>query len=171
MKKFIYSLAILIALGSCFVAEGFEASNDNDDNSSSLIHYGIFYTQNAQIGIAPNQIITITNQTIFKKSKFKISDNGGVIIPSRGSYSISYRVLTNSQVSLALFKNNEIIPESAFANTAASPISGTVIVSLRARDIITIRSIETAKTFNTVSPVSTSFPTIPVNMNIQIIGN
>lgn len=160
MKKFIYTLALVFSFAAI-------ALNADEDATS----YAFYYSNTAQVGIAPSHIVEITNLGTKTKSKYKLSSDKGIKVPSTGNYLISYRVLANTQVSLALFKDGVLIPDTAFSNTTASPVLGSVIIPLDKKDVVTIRNIETAKTFNTVASVSSTTPTLPVNITIQYLGN
>jgi hypothetical protein len=83
---------------------------------------------------------------------------------------ISYRVLANTQISLALYKNGVLIPETAFANISM-PLSASIIIPLKKKDVLTLRSIEVFKLFNTVAPLSTLTPTLPVAVTVQFLDD
>lgn len=167
MKKMFYALTIILGLGT-FSSVQSQGILDIFGDSSS---YAFYYTDHAQSGVAPNHIVEISNLGTNSNSKFAVSTDGGMVVPAKGNYLISYRVLANSQVSLALYKNGNLIPETAFANTSASPVFGNVIIPLKKKDILTIRSIEISKTFNTVSPISTLTPTLPVTVTVQFLDD
>ena len=174
MKKSIYTLVLALALSFSSNVQGSEISNieiksSNPANSGNPVSHANFFANQLQMGIAPNQIVHLTNLGANNDRKFKLSANGGFVVPASGNYLISYRAVINAQASLALFENENIIPESAFSNSGISPIDGNVIVSLIKNDVITIRSIELTKSFNTVIFVSSSAPTIPVAITVQLL--
>lgn len=174
MKKSIYTLVLALALSISSNVQGAEISNiemtsSNSANSGNPVSHANFFANQLQMGIAPNHIVQLTNVGANNDRKYQLSANGGFIVPARGNYLISYRAVVNSQASLALFENENIIPESAFSNSGIAPIDGSVIVSLNKNDVITIRSIELAKSFNTVIFVSSSAPTIPVAVTVQLL--
>jgi hypothetical protein len=166
MKKMLYALAIILSLGN--ISNAHSGISELFGDSSS---YAFYFTDHAQSGIAPHHIVEVSNLATNSNSKFDVSPDGGIVVPAKGNYLINYRVLANSQVSLALYKNGNLIPESAIANTSASPVFGNVIIPLRKKDVVTIRSIEVSKTFNTVSPVSTVTPTMPVTVTVQFLDD
>jgi len=174
MNKSIYTLVLALALSISSNVQGAEVSDvevasSRSANSGNPMSHANFYTNQLQMGIGPNQIVQLTNKGTTNDRKYNLSSNGGFIVPVNGNYLISYRAVVNSQISLALFDNENIITESAFSNTGIAPIFGNVIVSLNKNDVITIRSLEIAKTFNTVISVSTSAPTMPVAVTVQLL--
>lgn len=107
----------------------------------------------------------IVNLTVLNAQSggYALSGNGASI-SSSGTYQITFRVLPDAQTVIALFQNGNIIPSAVYANNTANvPIMATVIVSLNAGDVITIRNVETAGTFNTVIPGG-AVTSIPVEM-------
>ena len=174
MKKSIYTLVLALALSiSSNVHAGevsdIEMASSRRPNSGNPMSYANFYSHQLQMGIGPNQIVQLTDMGANNDRRYRMSANGGFIVPFSGNYLISYRVVVNSQISLALYENEDILSESAFTNTGIAPIEGNVIVSLTKNDVISIRSIEIAKSFNTVISVSSSVPTIPVAVTVQFL--
>lgn len=174
MHKFIYTL--VLALGLSSTMQALEPSQDThlkqqrSQNNSVSKSYASYYSKCVQLGIGPNQIVKLTEEAINNNKRFKLTNNNGFKIPFHGNYLISYRVIVNSQSSIALYKNEEIIPESAFSNASINPVFGNVIIHLEKNDVVTIRNIDISKTFNTVVPVSTLIPTCPVSVTVQYLG-
>lgn len=190
MRQMIYTSAIVLGLGAFSTIQGVDFSEIEGSSSSSSTStststssvekhsnnensttYAFYFSDQTQLGIGPNNIIQLTNLGVNNNRHFDLAFNGGFVVPFSGNYLVSYRVLVNSQASVALYKNGRLIPESAFANTSTSPIIGSLIVALKKHDIVTIQSIETAKTFNTMIPVSTSTPTVPVSLTVHYLDN
>ena len=184
MKPIIYTLAVILGLATCSTIQASSiqeldaakpTGNQSNNNSrpdrtrpeDRSPHYAFYFSDEAQIGIGPNHIVALTNLGRNNSNHFELTSNGGFTVPKTGSYLVSYRVLANTQASLALFKNGILIPETAFSNTSTSPIFGSVIIAIHKNDVITIQSIETVKTINTVVSVSTTTPSIPVSLTVQ----
>jgi|GEM_PF-3265875 len=180
MKPIIYTLAVILGLGTgstiqAIQTENIEANSSNNQtakpsSNSQSIDYAYYYTDQTQLGIGPNHIVELTNLGMNNNRRFELSSNGGFTVPNSGNYLISYRVLSSSQASLALFKNGVIMPSTAFSNTSSSPIFGSAIIAIKRRDVITIQSIETAKVFNTVVSVSTVTPPLAVSLTVQSLN-
>lgn len=176
MKQTIYTLALVLGLGALSTIQATELDNVESSHllqtkSSNTLSSAYYYSDQIQLGIAPNDIVKLTHLGTNNSKKFGLSYSGGIIAPYNGNYLISYRVLANTQISLALYVNGHLIPESAFAGTSTSPVFGSIVVSLNKNDVLTIQNIETAKTFNTMIPVSTYTPTIPVSVTVQCLDN
>lgn len=168
MKKLLSTLALSLIFFSGL--QGTEFLNCEQSIEQSLGVGGSVsatsYANSSQAGILPNGTIRLTELDGSAKG-VKLSENGGVIVRARGSYLVSYRVLVNTQTTLALFKNEDVLPTSAFSNTAAlSPVGGTIVMDLDRGDEITIRNIDATKSINTVVSAGAMVPPIPVSLTI-----
>lgn len=148
-----------------------QSSNNEHANISNTIPVAYYYANTSQIGINPGDIIKLT--TLGQHGKFfDITVDGEAVVNKHGYYIIQFQALVSSQASVALFKNGEILPETAFANLATtSPITGNVVVFLGSGDTISIRSIENYKSFNTMMPTTIQANSIPVALTMQRFDN
>ncbi len=161
MKKMIYTLALVLGLGAISQVQAIELENAEgsyalETKAGNALSGAYFYADQIQLGIAPHDVVKLTKIGTSYSRKFDLSPSGGFIVPFRGN---------------ALYVNGQIVPETAFSGTSTTPISGSLIVYLNRNDDVTIRNIETAKTFNTMIPASTYVPTIPVSVAVQLIDN
>lgn len=180
MKRIICSSALFLGLGFFLSLQGLENLNLEESNSPitkpahsnrSRTPYAFYFSNQIQLGILPNDIIKFDCLGSKNYKKFDLSDCGGAIIPISGRYLITYRLLVNTSISVALYANENLIPETGFSNMSASPIYASTIVYLNANDKLTIRSLETSKIFNTITSVSSSSPTMPVSMTVLFLDN
>lgn len=166
LSVLLMSLLCLLVLSSLGAANA-DYINEISRSSGNSAPYAYAYANCPQIGIGPNDIVELTSLGVHGRD-FDLTSNGGLIVRKKGDYLIQFQVLASSQASLALFKDGQLIQESAFSNIATTaPITGNMIVTLSQRDVITLRSIENYKTFNTIAPVTIASPTIPVSLIIQ----
>lgn len=140
-------------------------------SSSNSSPFAYIYASSAQIGIGPGDVIKFTDLGYHGKN-YDITQDGGVYIKKKGYYLIQFQALISSQASIALYRNGNLLEEAAFSNiSTTAPITGNVIVALDNRDVLTIRSIENYKTFNTLAPSTITATTIPVAMTLQQLDN
>lgn len=167
MKKFLYTSLVLFGFLSMNLLMG------NAQEYSEKKHgenWAFFYADKAQVGVSPDGIIVFTDLDNKEDTRFDLSNSGGIIVPSTGNYLVNYRVLASNPASVALFRNGNLVKTSAFGSIAATtPISGSTILSLKSKDVLTIRSIENSKVFNTVIPAGSTCDTLPVSLTIQLL--
>ena len=169
------SIAILSLLGMMVLSTANAAVVENvqdiSRSSGNSVPYAYAYATAPQIGIGPHDTVALTSLGVHGRD-FDLTSDGGIVVKKKGDYLIQFQVLASSQASLALYKNGRLINESAFSNIATTaPISGVMIINLSARDVITLRSIENYKTFNTIAPTTITTPTIPVSFVIQRVDD
>lgn len=158
MKKVLLTLLTL----SLVSFSGLQSSEKSSDTA-----YANCYTDSAQTGISPNNIIKLTKLDTPEKSGIKLSNDGGLVVGEKGSYFVTYRASISAQSSLALFKNGNAIASSAFSNiTAISPVCGMTVINVDAGDKITLRNIDNKKVFNTIISSGSSYTPIPVSLSI-----
>lgn len=129
--------------------------------------YAYAVSSNPQLGISSGSNVVIT--TIEEQAGGFVIGGLGVVVPRDGVYLIQFRVLPNTLASVFLNRSNTgVIIPSAFANNVAGgSVAGSVIATLVAGEAIEI--ISNVATFNTVVPVTTLQPAIPVEMTIILL--
>jgi hypothetical protein len=122
--------------------------------------------QNAQTGIAPDQIVSV-NMIAIQSGGYLLS-GGGISVPATGVYKVYYQVLPDLIASTCLATPTvSPLPNTGFANNLDHVwITGSAIVSLNAGDVLTIRNFNLAGNFSTVIVPNAILPTAPVEMVI-----
>jgi hypothetical protein len=140
--------------------------------------FAFAYNPAVQAGILPGgvaaSIIIMPILAPETSGGFTTSANGGLVIPTDGVYLLTYRVLSSVAASLALYRNNTVIPTTAFGNSSVtSAINGqNPIVRLSAGDVITLRNINVAGTITTILPTAAALvPPIPATMTLFKIAD
>lgn len=177
MDKLIKLCLVAVAsFSSILNAEKIETPIELEASGSGLAstfcsYYGLFFASAAQTSVQPDQIIAFTDAGTTCTS-FELSVDGGIILPWRGSYRVTYAVQQDALGAVALFADDVLLPltTSAAADVGAT-LTNTSIITLNANQVLTLNSIESTATFNTLIPSGTSTPSVPVNLVIEFIGN
>lgn len=171
LNRFFGVIAACVGILVLSSAARSQSSSEPQPAISNAIPVAYYYATTSQIGINPGDIVKLTTLGLHGKF-FDITADGEAVVNKHGYYAVQFQALVSTQASLALFKNGEIVPDTAFANLATtSPITGNVVVFLGVGDTLSIRSIENYKSFNTMMPTTIQANSIPVAMTMQRFDN
>jgi|GEM_PF-4759122 len=146
------------------------------DGGVGLGVFGYFYNAVSQTGIDYLGVIDLPTMDPISSIGFLSSIDNGVIIPVTGIYSISYNVVADQTMTIALAQNDNPIPNSAYASFSnlSNPVGlfAQIIVSLNAGDVVTLLNLNQAGDAPDTLEVTTNTPLtvgFPVAMTLILL--